>query len=132
MDNCPTGYYLEGSNSSCVECDTNCLSCDENDGTVCESCHPNTYLYSGDCYATCLDGLYSSDDSFGVCLDCPSNCLKCTDSLNCSECSGGLLLYGELCLEECPARTYADSGECFDCADSNCVECTSAGCLACM
>ena len=122
VDHCHAGYYSTG--SSCLTCNSNCLTCLQADSTHCLTCPANQYLLSTQCYSSCPPGFYPTIPAY-MCAACPSNCATCSSLTVCASCSTGYYLhvgYG-LCLPACPPATFqlATPLRCVDCLDANCL-----------
>jgi hypothetical protein len=62
---CYLGYRLSATNSSCLQCNQPCASCD---ALGCLTCSIGFYLSSPNC------------------LKCPTGCSTCSSALACSQC----------------------------------------------
>lgn len=107
----------------CVNCPTNCSSCNS---WRCTSCNSGYYLHDGACIDTCPTLTYPDN---GECIIDP--CIFRNSSNNqCLLCIFPFLLHTTLsgdnytseCLLECPASTVEIGGYCVNCP-SNCLNC---------
>jgi hypothetical protein len=122
-DQCVAGYRLSEDSTGCIEkCDSNCLTCSDNDMTVCTSCYAGNNLERTECVVN----------------------LACNTDKNCTVCGDGYALQNGECLqckytdENCEGCEASDLNACFKCrfgfflnADRQCVQCLS-GCTGCL
>ena len=91
-------------NGKCKECDdTNCVLCNANECTECET---GMMLVKGKCQRCDLICCWHTECSLEGCLKCE------TTSDKCAECDSGF---------------YLDSGKCFQCEEEHCKECEKKG-----
>ncbi|KAL4512856.1 hypothetical protein ABPG72_017541 [Tetrahymena utriculariae] len=138
---CPDNYYLE--NSQCKQCDQSCLTCSVS-SNVCTNCSNGYYpLYVNppsstfQCYQTCPNNYYLSDNQ---CLLCDISCSNCSgDSKSCTSCSNSYYpLYNGSpgtpfqCYQTCPDSYYLSNNQCLKC-DQPCATCqvSSNACKSC-
>lgn len=104
---CPSGYYMDRSdtdNIKCKPCSSPCSSC-EGSPSACLTCDGTDnlyYVYQHACYEECPDST-APDMSNLECVDCGENCLKCgiSDEPSCFECIPPYLLEEGGCVMEC-------------------------------
>ena len=131
---CPNRTYLNASNSSCVGCPFDCLTCDANNTNNCLSCNEETdHRQFDSATSRCLPktGFYESNTT--VAGTCPSACIECTSLTVCTNCKTGSYHYNQLCFSECPQRFFTDSAnkKCVPCL-YDCQSCDGSGnCLSC-
>ena len=99
--NCQTGFYPD-ENNICLQCDDNCVNCDENNCLTCE----NDF--------NILDGMCISPIT---CENTIENCEVCDLGFSCTSCGNGFLLQGGVCV-------FFDGDRCLDLV-SNCLSCDS-------
>jgi len=120
---CPSSYVAltnASLNSNCFPCPSNCLVCTST--VSCSVCYSNYYLSGSSCVSNCTSPLLPN--YFNQCTTCA--CLTCSGySYMCTSCSGGLSLYNNQCLSNCPIRYHASGGVCLACM-SNCSACSSS------
>ncbi len=76
-DQCVAGYRLSQDSTGCIEkCDSNCLTCSDNDMTVCTSCYAGNTLVGTECVVN----------------------LACNTNKNCTVCGDGYALQNGECL----------------------------------
>ena len=81
---CPTGHYINNTNSSCETCPSECSSCSS--PTSCSVCNTSFFLDGASCLSTCPNTTYSfTNTTSGYCLNC-NNCVTCTDASTCTSC----------------------------------------------
>ena len=120
-------------------------SCPPN--TDCSKCQQynsvNYYLQvtSQACKTTCPPGRYQNTVTL-TCDICVSNCATCTTcAVNattgytdcvCTSCLVGTVIYGQLCMLNCPSGYYNNSGICSPCS-TQCLTCKTSNsfCLTC-
>jgi hypothetical protein len=81
---CDTGYS-PNSTTTCVQCDSTCLTCSETSTSQCTSCnstgtYPYYYSSTNKCYQDCPSGSYLDSTT---CQTCVSPCQTCNSSSNC-------------------------------------------------
>ena len=93
----PTGQTYNGSTFGfCSSCNFPCLNCQPDNGNLCTSCQPGTYMNSSlstECDSGCSDGYYA-DNTTNKCRMCNAMCTKCKDATtsNCQSCSNNFFL----------------------------------------
>lgn len=103
VEYCPSGYYLNDSESVCYPCKTkNCEACSNNtnklniynsfnyvslnNGYVCNKCYNNLVLLNNECIETCPNGYRKNDNVCELCTI--DNCQSCSDNKqHCNICS---------------------------------------------
>ena len=130
---CPSTYYLNATNNSCIKCNSNCQECSML-STNCTSCPANFSLNPStlSCVSTCPTGTYSY---YSVCTICITGCQSCTSQTICLSCSTGYYLYNSVCSSACPANytiSNALTNRCDACSAA-CTTCatTTAYCTSC-
>ncbi len=116
---------LPNSNGVCVlACVLPCLSCVDNQPSVCLSCQSGSALVNGTCQ------LSTACNSFKNCTNCgfglnfvllSGQCVACPSNANCLQCSA---LNTSSC-QSCVTGYYVVSGTCSKCV-SPCLTCSSA------
>ncbi|KAM3131005.1 hypothetical protein pb186bvf_016923 [Paramecium bursaria] len=126
----------------------NCKSCTgaATPNPTCTSCYSvsinsNIYLKNGICVAVCGDGYFQNDLQITTqqyqCISCPSNCKTCSQTLVCSQCSGGFYLLNSNCVANCAQNGfYLKSSTDISCStcNTNCISCTTTStfCQSCI
>ena len=128
---CKPGYYL--SDRVCKACNIFCSECTGPTSRDCVplKCANEAYPLEGvetNCLYMCetpIGDLYI-DRQNNLCRKCVSPCHSCFkgDGQSCTSCESGKVFYENSCLEECPPKTYQDSGSCFRC-DQGCKNCVN-------
>lgn len=119
--NCEIGSLLiflacKTLNDFCTTCNgsVTCTSCSNSKyalGSQCvDSCPYGTFLKQGIC--TCKKIFESHLNPFLACATLDDYCLGCNGTSHCTECSGGLVALGPMCIDECPPTTYDHTGVC--------------------
>ncbi|KRX03297.1 Insulin-like growth factor binding protein, N-terminal [Pseudocohnilembus persalinus] len=112
--NCPSGQWENPGTVTCVDCDTNCKTCD-NSQTDCITCKTNYYL--------------TGTSPNRSCVACDSRCKGCYASGNtaCTSCATTAykIVGTDTCVTTCPAGYYASisTNTCQLC-DISCSQCT--------
>ena len=146
------GKFISTSGDSCLDCESNCLVCD--DATTCKKCDVSKryYLNGADC-ALCPSGSTISSAGNSCLQNCGvANCLTCGASASvCQQCdtnNGYYLNSGQCSLCQIKQGKYLSTGgtcegcedNCLECSDgTTCTKCNKAGgfylsnadCLAC-
>ncbi|KAM4807977.1 proprotein convertase subtilisin/kexin type 5-like [Rhinophrynus dorsalis] len=142
---CPENTYNDDLQKICLECDTDCFSCTENECLLCED---GFFLLDGVCVTDCGPGFYA-DDIDNECDTCFRTCESChgPDYDECTACKegfhlekaicvnsaksqppgtfwNGTFLYRQSCVKSCPRGTILNE------RDKRCEICT-AGCEIC-
>jgi len=121
---CPSGYFVNESNSAipfCQTCSADCLKC-VTSSTYCTSCNATMYLKNNTCVSNCGDGYYL-DMTIYACFICVSPCNTCSAVSTCTSCqNSSYILYFGQCLTSCPDGTYSANSSCFSCPNS-CLTC---------
>ena len=130
---CPRQAYV---GTSCVDCDSSCLTCIGGSYTQCTSCVLSYASVSGS-FGQCLcsQGYYNNTMA---CVPCDPSCLDCNGGAasNCLNCYMGFTLEGNgYCIKICSGNQYYDkkSKICLDC-DNSCLTCFGGllnNCLSC-
>ena len=124
LDTCPEGTSIQFE-ATCTACTFPCTTCSLNT-TNCTSCSSGL-LYNYTCLASCPSGYYSSSNS---CEKCSKSCGACINtSTTCTECTIGEFLYGEQCVDACPAGSVLIDGECK--CPEHCASCNASACTSC-
>ena len=148
LQNCPTGYYGESSNSTCEPCSDGCKTCDGPMNTSCLTCQDFNgsayYRWANEttCGTECPQGQFASLILNHQCDYCSPNCVTCVGRAdNCTAdggCRRNLFFDNDTfqCVSTCANGQYGDSttGFCELCADGcklcfgpNLTECTKCG-----
>lgn len=121
------GYYDDGVNEQCQQCDIKCKACTNSTSSDCQSCISPYYHLLTTCYQTCPSGYYGNATS-QLCLNCGSYCQICTDSMTCLQCNPTYFIQAAVCVAICSDGYYPDSvlaiSTCSACA-TNCSTCIS-------
>ncbi|CAG9331567.1 unnamed protein product [Blepharisma stoltei] len=130
ISTCPTNhYYITADLTSCLPCDSTCLTCSGPANNNCSSCDmTGTYPYKTPdnyCVTTCPSNLYKN--TLGTEMLCVTDCGP--TYLNFQDSQGVLV-----CISSCPVNHYyVNSGYCKPC-DSTCLTCSGSAnnnCLSC-
>ena len=111
---CPSGYYEDSTNRTCLQCISPCQTCNITNGNSCQSCINGTYLYKDSCSNTCPSGQYGNNYT-NTCDVCDTNCTTCfgPGSNDCIICSNGYYLLDQTCYQNCPNGYYAFFTNCY-------------------
>ncbi|KAL4435521.1 hypothetical protein ABPG74_020297 [Tetrahymena malaccensis] len=135
INSCPSGTVQK--DNQCQKCKANCSICDIN--FVCLTCNSTTFLYQGECLATCPSGYYN--DQYNQCQLCSNqfnNCSNCSANqcLSCINNSNGykyLAIKNTQCLQNCGIGQYSDSqNQCQLCSNINCLTCDQTNPITCL
>jgi len=133
--NCPSktikSTQPQGNGYVCIECDSNCLTCESSDYSKCLSCPSNKILFNKKCISSneCPKGTVAFE---GTCAYCEAKCEACVQEPNkCIKCVSGFELDQSKfsCYkpnEQCNSGYYIDNDKkCSLCSNSisNCIEC---------
>ncbi|KAL4465829.1 hypothetical protein ABPG74_004066 [Tetrahymena malaccensis] len=139
VTDCPAlGTYKSEADRQCKSCpDSNCLSCDSNDPSICSKCKNPTGLLGNSCVLDCGDGKYVNT-SDQMCTDCQDiNCKICDPNTpsSCLKCLPPFGLLGSACVSDCGDKYYLDQDLiCQECSNKTCKTCAdndSQVCLSC-
>lgn len=84
---CDVGYFDDGSNSVCAQCDSKCETC-VGSAVNCEACKTNNHRIK-DGSNNCVCESHYFDDGTDVCKVCSHKCQACETSFdNCISCQG--------------------------------------------
>ena len=131
---CPDGFWGDTSTRKCKACHNSasspftCKTCTAGSSSSCTSCNDGTFLYGGQCLASCPNG-YWEDTSINECMPCWSG--SGPTFFTCATCSGGAYTNCKSC--NAPAFLYPDSeGECrTPCPDGFWGDTSSRTCKPC-
>ena len=138
-----TEIHHSTNGNTCQRCHENCASCAVDDINNCSSCIDKFFLKGTSCVSDCGNGKIGidsnlSDELGGVCTNCTvTNCLKCSpDAATCTECSGDLYLFNNMCIEECDDGSSTNNirpRTCDSCNIQDCSDCegNTGGCDQC-
>lgn len=138
---CPSGQYKDTVILSCLPCNANCLTCDNN-STNCTTCPFSTSagqlsLSGSQCVVNCPSKTFLNN-TVNVCSDCNVYCSVCWGSTNqeCSRCanlttSGVTIIYylavgSSTCSASCPQGQFIDAS-----IPNYCQQCSSL-CIYCL
>jgi hypothetical protein len=135
--NISNGYWIQifNSESLCVSCIQNCLTCLNGSYTGCTKCNSSYYLYNGNCTLnTCpLSGQFA--DSTNTCFNCDTACLTCTalGPSNCIICKSSYKNNSGTCVSSCPTTLYSFPNNTCGCITPclTCLSSLSTYCLSC-
>lgn len=97
---CPTQYYRNNTNYTCIACVPPCVTCTSH--TACLTCIASTYLYNSRCNTNCPSQYYANTTT-NTCDACASPCLTCLSYSECVSCVAGYYyLYPNICTATCP------------------------------
>lgn len=138
-------YYADETYHACMQCNSQCKTCDGPYAENCTSClsSGNPYLLLKMCWSICPKGFYANPTS-GKCEVCPVqlSCTACkydntTLSAYCTSCIYGTFFFStnSTCLTSCSTNQYQNTwnNSCTTC-DSSCATCngpSSFSCLSC-
>ncbi|KAG9281847.1 proprotein convertase subtilisin/kexin type 5 [Astyanax mexicanus] len=134
---CPAKTYPVEETMSCVACDPDCVSCDEDECYWCETdlFLSGRYLTTEQlCVTRCPVGSFGNKES-GQCEACPQGCSQCQDGQRCTRClstrKNALYLQSGQCVQQC-SRGYPAGLVCKSCAPG-CASCehNATNCLSC-
>lgn len=141
MNNCPAGYYNDGSNN-CAQCASPCKEC-RSSATFCLSCLNNLAYYDFSCFDVCPNQFYMAKSIVGAtgetrveCKRCDSRCFTCFGASvkECISCWPGYSLNNSECVPNCTAGQFMNptSNQCSSC-ESPCSSCLNATtCISCI
>lgn len=146
VGSCPSSQYSDATLRVCLNCHTDCLTCDGAYPENCTSCDPvsgNRYLLLKMCWAICPKGFYANPNT-NKCEVCPVElrCTACTfnssnSSSYCTSCEYGTFYQASStsCGTTCTSTQYKNTwnNSCNSC-DAACTTCngpTSYSCLSC-
>ncbi|KTG42889.1 hypothetical protein cypCar_00035523 [Cyprinus carpio] len=125
---CPSKTYTVEETMSCVSCEHDCVSCDEDE---CYWCEADLFLSDGNCVRECPNGFNGDEDS-QECEECHSDCRTCSgpEDSDCDSCVDGFMLDNGACVPErdvCPAQTFlsACDSSCLTYSGAHDTSCTS-------
>ncbi|EAS02479.2 hypothetical protein TTHERM_00629910 (macronuclear) [Tetrahymena thermophila SB210] len=128
--NCLSNQYFDYVQNNCINCPTNCQTCDSSQCTQCNS----GYLWNANdsrCNMSCSSNQYF-DSVNNNCINCPANCQTC-NSTQCTLCNSGYMWDSSVktCVS-CSSNQYYDSvnKNCVNCP-LNCLTCNSSQCTQC-
>ena len=138
LNQCPDGYMRDNKDNTCINCISNCKTCDNLN--TCKTCKDGYYNYEGKCVNICPIKFYE-DNTTKTCLPCLINNCKHCDKNICKICLEEYALFYEnsleniSCIKECPEGYYMSQAngikKCDKC-DLGCVSCTDKNvCLKC-
>lgn len=141
---CVDGKYENFTSFLCLNCDSNCLTC-QTIPTFCITCNSgtsfkylliNTTLGTQTCVAQCPSSMYPDTTvNPTTCKACVSPCLNCTTASSCLSCVNGYFYYQNQCLSACPTGVAVSNPATNNCdfCDANCLTCitTTTTCASC-
>jgi proprotein convertase subtilisin/kexin type 5 len=128
---CPTGFYNNYDDQTCIGCHPSCSSCFTSGEEGCRACPRAKCLEAGQCKDTCTTnlnlGFYEAAEASAR---CGSRCSVCNHK--CWQCEYGYTLNGGSCIgsASCAAGQFFDL-QCQPCPE-NCLTCSKERCLSCM
>ena len=151
---CPAGYFGNTKTNTCTQCyqtqsgfsALSCATCSAAGNSSCLTCSSGSFMYQGECLATCPAG-YFGNTKTSTCTQCyqssttcPYTCATCNAAGNssCLSCNSGSFLYQGQCVLQCPIGSYKNknTNACTKCPQTMtssfiCMSCTSSSSSAC-
>ncbi|EAR90744.2 zinc finger lsd1 subclass family protein (macronuclear) [Tetrahymena thermophila SB210] len=138
---CSKGFYLSQAQAICKPCQSECLTCTENECLECKDSKKYINPLDQNCVDQCLPNYFpgpnknnkqqcmSCSQLFDGCQDCDSNqCIKCVDTKQVFD------PVSKKCSQSCPIQYYQIEQQCKKCDNSNCQKCDSNNpkkCISC-
>lgn len=132
VENCPTGYFNDEVQRSCLRCHKNCMNCLQ-DSDRCTACKKDFSLAGMTCVPECANGTFFNLEEM-KCSPCHFSCSTCTGPgmEECLHCSQNFLQEDWRCVRKCSPGYYEGDSIAFTpkiCrkCDENCLSCRGPG-----